>query len=116
MENSVHLSPKHKVRNNSKKNKEENITINSARYVSGFSVAITFSSGRTVLVNFLPLFEKYVKGENLKYFSPERFKKFIIKNGNIYWGRNEDIVFPASLLFKKNSFQKKSVDQILYII
>jgi len=84
MGDGVHLSQKRKMRNRSQKAKEENITIVAARYISDFSLAITFSSGITELVNFLPLFEKYVKGDNLKYFAPERFKKFIVKNGSIY--------------------------------
>lgn len=67
MENSVHLSQKRKVRNHPKKNKEENITVTAARYISDFSIAVSFSSGKTQLVNFLPLFEKFAKGDNLKY-------------------------------------------------
>ncbi|WP_276501339.1 DUF2442 domain-containing protein [Terrimonas pollutisoli] len=116
MGNSVHLSQKRKVRSDSKKAKEENITVLAARYISDFSIAVTFSSGRTQLVNFLPLFEKYVKGDNLKYFAPERFKKFIVKNGNIYWGRNEDVIFPVSVYFKDSALQTETSDEILYII
>ena len=103
------------MRNSSKKVKEENIVVLEARYVGDFSVAITFSSGAILIVNFLPLFEKYVKGENLKYFAPERFRKFIVKNGNIYWGRNEDVIFPVSLLLKGLVSDVKE-DEILYVI
>jgi hypothetical protein len=116
MANGIHLSQKRKVRSDSKKTKEENITVVAARYISDFSIAVSFSTGRTQLVNFLPLFEKYVKGDNLKYFAPERFKKFIVKNGNIYWGRNEDVIFPISAFLKKNTIQAETLDEILYII
>lgn len=116
MANSLHLSQKRRVRSDSKENKEENVTVIAARYLNDFSIAVTFSSGKTKLVNFLPLFEKYVKGDNLKYFAPERFKKFIVKNGNIFWGRNEDVVFPASDLFKATESERKIADEILYII
>ena len=116
MANGIHLSQKHKVRSHPQKNKEENIAVQAARYISDFSIAVSFSSGRTQLVNFLPLFEKYVKGDNLKYFAPERFKKFIVKNGNIYWGRNEDVIFPESLFFKDTALQAEASDEILYII
>lgn len=115
MGNSTHLSQKPKVRSDSKKTKEENITVLAARYISDFSIAVTFSSGRTQLVNFLPLFEKNVKGDNLKYFSPERFKKFIVKNGNIYWGQNEDVIFPVSLFFKDIPSPAETSDEILYV-
>ena len=116
MGNSIHLSQERKMRNHSQKNKAENITVVAARYLTDFSIAVSFSSGRTLLVNFLPLFEKYVRGDNLKYFAPERFKKFIVKNGNIYWGNNEDIIFPVSLFFKDTALPAESSDEILYII
>lgn len=103
------------MRSNSQKNKKEKISIISARYVSDFSIAITFSSDIIRIVNFLPLFEKYVKGDNLKFFAPERFKKFIVKNGNIYWGRNEDVIFPVDMLYNDDA-GKVDADEILYII
>ncbi len=116
MGNSVHLSQKRKLRGHSQKNKKENIAVIGAHYIIDFSIAVSFSTGKTQLVNFLPLFEKFAKGDNLKYFAPERFKKFIVKNGNIYWGRSEDIVFPVSLFFKTTSLQGETSDEILYII
>ena len=115
MGNGVHLSQKRKVRRSSKKAEEENIVVLAGRYVYDFSIAITFSSGAIQIVNFLPLFEKYVKGDNLKYFAPERFKKFIVKNGNIYWGRNEDIIFPVSFLLK-GPVSDVALEEILYFI
>jgi hypothetical protein len=116
MGNGIHLSQKRKVRSRSQKAQEENITIVAARYVNDFSIALTFSSGATQLVNFLPLFDKYAKGDKLKYFAPERFKKFIVKNGNIYWGRNEDIIFPVNLLYKWPSTLTDDSEEILYVI
>lgn len=103
------------MRNHSQKN-NENIAVVAARYISDFSIAITFSSGKTQLVNFLPLFERYVKGDNLKYYAPERFKKFIVKNGNIYWGRNEDVAFLTTDLLTEPPLQEETSDEILYII
>jgi len=108
-------SPESKVRSHSKKINEENITVVAARYLNDFSVAVSFSCGRTQLVNFLPLFEKYVKGDNLKYFAPERFKKFIVKNGNIHWGNNADVIFPVSAFFKDSAIPAATSEEILYI-
>lgn len=120
MENNIHHpraigTPETKVRSHSQKIKEENITVVAARYLNDFSVAVSFSCGRTQLVNFLPLFEKYVTGDNLKYFAPERFKKFIVKNGNIYWGNNEDVIFPVSAFFKDTVIPTAASEEILYI-
>lgn len=88
----------------------------SARYIHDFTVAITLSTGKTRLVDFLPLFHKYVKGDNLKYFAPNNFKKFIIKNGNICWGKNEDVIFPVSILLKGQKENDASDEEVLYVI
>lgn len=82
-----------KMTYNKQKKKPEDLTVQSAKYVQDFMIAITFTNGRTTVFDFLPLFHKYVKGENIKYFAPQNFKKFLVKNGNIYWGRNEDVIF-----------------------
>jgi hypothetical protein len=87
-----------------------------ARYMNDFSVAVTFSNGITQLVNFLPLLEKHLKGDNLKYFSLERFKKFIVKNGNIYWGKNEDVSFPITSLLKKTGLPINGSPEILHVL
>jgi hypothetical protein len=56
------------------------------------------------------MFHKYVKGDNLKYFAP---KKLTVKNGNLYWGKNEEVIFPISLLFdEENDFSEDT----LYVI
>jgi Protein of unknown function (DUF2442) len=95
---------------------EKSLRIFAARYISDFTIAITFSSGKTQLIDFLPLFQKYVKGDNLKYYAPERFKKFIVKKGNIYWGKNEDVIFPVANLLKESLSSKDPSEEILYII
>lgn len=114
MANSLHIPQKSKVRNSKQEAKKESIDITSARYVHDFTIALSFTNGKTKLFDFLPLFQEHVKGENIKYFAPQSFKKFIVKNGNIYWGRNEDIIFPAYMLADEE--QDKYQDEILYII
>ena len=100
----------------SKKLKE--ITLVSGKQVDNFVIALTFNSSgnrMTRIVDFLSLFQQYVKGDNLKYFAPTNFKKFIVKNGNIYWGKNEEVIFPTSTFLKeKKSFSAS--EQILYVI
>ena len=68
MGNGIHLSKKPEQRNQASKPKEKNIVIKAARYINDFSVAVTFSTGITQLVNFLPLFEKHLKGITLNIF------------------------------------------------
>ena len=105
------------MRNNRKKPEQE-ITLVSGKYVDDFFIALLFTSGGfklSAVVDFLPLFQKYVKGDNLKYFAPGNFKKFVIKNGDIYWGKNEDVIFTGTSLLQKNKLIHED-DEILYII
>ena len=108
------------MRRHKQKAEQKSLTVLSGRYVHDFIITITFSDGTdwkiTKLVDFLPLFQKYVKGDNLKYFAPSNFKKFIIKNGNIYWGKNEDVIFPASFLLLGEKENDTSGEEILYVI
>jgi hypothetical protein len=101
------------VRHHKQKVEQKNLVVQSAKYVQDFLIAIVFTNGKTKLVDFLPIFHKYVKGDNLKYFAPQNFKKFIVKNGNIYWGRNEDVIFPISLLL---NYQENVDEETLYVI
>ena len=117
MGNGVHISQKSKVRRHRKKAEQE-ITLVSGKYVHDFIIALTFTSrGKklTRIVDFLPLFQQYVKEDNLKYFAPANFKKFIVKNGNIYWGKDEDVIFSSSMLFGKMNAANSS-EEILYVI
>ncbi len=101
------------MRNHNQKIEQE-ILIKSAKYINDFNIVICFTNGKTKMIDFLPLFHKYVKGDYLDYFDPPKFKKFNIKNGNIYWGENEDIIFPADFLLNEKS--QNAQEEILYII
>ena len=117
MGNGIHISQKSKVRRHRKK-AQQKIEIISGKYVHDFVIALTFNSGGeklTRVVDFLPLFQQYVKGDNLKYFAPANFKKFIVKNGNIYWGKDEDVIFPSGMFLNKSD-SKGSSEEILYVI
>ncbi|MEK7225095.1 MAG: hypothetical protein AAB221_05385 [Bacteroidota bacterium] len=97
---------------------EQEINLVSGKYLHDFTIALTFASEKkqiTKAIDFLPLFHQYVKGDNLRYFSPANFKKFIIQSGSISWGKNEDVIFPASKLLKKKKTTAPS-DEILYVI
>ena len=100
------------MRSDQNKSKEKVILITEAKYISEFNIALTFSDGKKRVVDFLPLFNKYVKGDNLKYFDITRFKKFILKNGSIYWGKNEDVIFTLDLLY--DEFEGE--EEVLFVI
>jgi hypothetical protein len=75
---------------------------------------LSFDNGQQRIVNFLPLFSK-LSGVYLKYSLPENFKKFITKNGNIYWGKNEDIIFPVHQLYT-GKYTVIPKEEILYVL
>jgi len=57
-----------------------------------------FNNDEQCIVNFLPLFSK-LSGAYEKYSQLKTFKKFVVENGNIFWGKNEAVIFPVSLLY-----------------
>ena len=113
MANSIRLSQKSKVRSRKHKVEQENLAISEGRYIQDFMIQLTFGNGEKKLIDFLPLFHKYVKGENLKYFAPQNFRKFSIENGNIYWGKNEDVIFPAQMFYEE---QKAEEEEVLFVL
>lgn len=110
---SVYLSQNSNVRSGRKKSKEVSLGIISADYVSEFVIDLKFSNGKKEKVDFLPLFLKYVKGDNKKYFSPTQFKRFRVVDGNISWGRNEDVIFTIDSILL---FPYCAKEEFLYII
>ncbi len=85
-----------------------------AVYLKDFEILLYFINGQQRIVNFLPLFSK-LSGVYTKHSLPGNFKKFIVKNGNIYWGKDEDVIFPVASLYT-GVFSKKPKEKILYII
>ena len=115
MEQSIHTKSKSGLQKSKCKNKaDETITVVAAVYLKDLEILLYFNNGEQRIVNFLFLFSK-LSGTYLKYSLQENFKKFIVKNGNIYWGKNEDVIFPVAGLYT-GIFSKKPKEEILYII
>lgn len=116
MEQSLHLSSKSRIRRDNNKNKEEqNVKIVKAYFLGGYKILLNFSDGRQRIINFLPIFKKYVKGYYSKYFLSENFKRFIVENGNIYWGENEEVIFTVSFLLNSR-YGITQKEEVLYVI
>ncbi len=116
MEQSLYIPSKGGKRNYKRKNQEiQKLTVIKANYISGFKVLISFSNGKQRIIDFYPLFSKTLKGYYTKYLLPADFKKFVVENGNISWGDNEEVIFPVSFLYNsKNGVTQK--EEVLYII
>jgi len=91
-----------------------NLFILSAIYIEGHSILITFSNKQQRMVDFLPLLLK-LSGVYSKYAELKHFKKFVIGNGNIYWGKNEDVIFPVHQLYS-GKFSSIPKEEILYVL
>ena len=98
MEPGIHISQKSKLRSGKAKDKKETktLSIEKAHYLGGFNILVFFFFLVQKRIDFLPIFSKHVTGDFSEYATPSVFKKFIVENGNIYWGKNEDIIFPVS--------------------
>jgi hypothetical protein len=116
MEQSLRIPPKGRKRIGDKKTKKEApLKITRATYIAGLKVLVSFSDNISKIIDFKPIFNKYVKGDFLAFAEKKRFKNFVLKNGNISWGENEDIVFPVNWLYE-NTHARISKDEILYIL
>lgn len=115
MERSLHIPSEGGKRGNKRKNLEAGLSIVKADYINGFKVLVSFSNGKQKIIDFYPLLSKTLKGYYTKYLLPANFKKFIVSNGNIFWGDNEEVIFPVSVLYNsKNGVTQK--EEVLYII
>lgn len=94
--------------------KEESLTILKAIQLKNYELLLYFSNGEQRIVNFISLLS-LLSGAYSKYALPQYFKKFLVKNGNVYWGKNEDVIFSVNDLFMGN-FSKKPKEEILYVI
>jgi hypothetical protein len=116
MEQSFHIQSKSGKRGNKRKNPDtQKLNIIKADYISGFKILLTFSNGRQRIFDFHPLFLKTVKGFYAKYLVPSNFRKFIIENGNIFWGKDEDVIFPVSFLYN-SKYSRSLREEVLYVI
>lgn len=116
MEQSLHIQSKSRVRyGKGKIEEEETLSITKAAYIGAYQILVSFSNGRQRIINFEPILKKHLKGEFKKYLTPSNFKKFFVENGNIYWGKNEDVIFPVTYLYNSRNGITQS-EEVLYLI
>jgi hypothetical protein len=101
MDTSVHIRKKSAGRRHKKKNLIPlNCIITTAKYINGFTLAITFSNGHTSTVDFTTALDKYARGYYERYKELKNFRQFHIEDGNIVWGRNWDLIFPLADIYQ----------------
>ncbi|MFN0030860.1 MAG: DUF2442 domain-containing protein [Flavobacteriales bacterium] len=78
----------------------DEIEVTDAKYLHGYHLLIGFSNGAVRDVDF----EDYLMGTDRGFYNRYRdlknFRKFKIKNGNVVWGKNWDLIFTLESLYK----------------
>ncbi len=72
--------------------KKEAIRIVDAVYIEPFVLKVFFNNSEQRVIDFRPFFNT-LKGDYKKWNKPVAFKKYVIKNGELWWGKNADIQF-----------------------
>lgn len=116
MEQSIHLPAKSRIRVHHKTApQEEGLKIKKASFIAGKKILIEFSNGKSKMVDFEPIFKKYVKGDFSFFADPIQFKSFKVAGGNLFWGENEDVIFPVQSIYNSR-YSKLVEEEILYIL
>ena len=83
----------------SRSDKEAGVKISKAILVEPFVMKIFFNNLQYRIIDFRPFFNT-LKGDYKKYNTPAAFKKFMIKNGELWWGENADVqVHPIDVYY-----------------
>ena len=80
----------------------DNLTIKKSEYIDNYIIRLSFSDGTINDVDFADYFYKRPHPQYDKYRNLSKFKKYCIKNGDIYWGKNGDLIFPIENLYFNN--------------
>jgi hypothetical protein len=78
----------------------KSISVASAIYIDNYKLEVTFNDDKKKVVDFGTFLNTHSHPQYNKYKKPENFKKFKIENGNIAWGKDWDMIFPVSDLYK----------------
>ncbi len=72
--------------------------ITHATDTGNLTVNLTFNDATTQIVNVGDFIRRNPHPQYNKYLDPKKFRRFIIENGNIVWGKNWDLMFPIEQL------------------
>lgn len=72
-----------------------NLYITSAKYIEPLSVKVFFSDGSNKTVDVGCFIKQHPHPQYNRYLDKNKFKTFKIECGNIVWGKNWDLIFPA---------------------
>jgi hypothetical protein len=76
------------------------IQVEKASYIEDYKVEIQFSDRTLQIVDFGKFILKNLHPTIDKYRDIKKFQDFKIESGNLVWGKNWDLIFPVSQLYK----------------
>lgn len=82
----------------------KNVNIIQAKYIDNYTLEIVFDDDKKNIVDFGSFLQTHSHPQYNKYKKIENFKKFKIENGNVVWGKDWDLIFPVSDLYKGKVF------------
>ena len=94
---------------------EKAVSIDKAYFLGNKTLLLSFTNGVQKRLDFSLIFKQYVKGDYEHYARPSKFKRFVVANGIISWGKNEDVIFPVSFLYNHVKARKEK-EEILYVL
>lgn len=75
------------------------VSVEAARYVSGYKLLIRFDDGHESTVDFGPFLKSSAHPAISAYLNLRRFKQFSIEDGMLHWN-DFDLVFPIADLYR----------------
>lgn len=78
----------------------KNVNIIQAKYIDKYMLEIVFDDDKKNIVDFGVFLNTHSHPQYNKYKKVENFKKFKIENGNVVWGKDWDLIFPVSDLYR----------------
>lgn len=78
----------------------ERLYITKAENAGDLTVSLTFSDNTIQTVDIGEFIRRHPHPQYNKYLDPNKFRCFVIENGNIVWGKNWDLIFPIEQLHK----------------
>ena len=75
------------------------ITLQHAQYLDGYRLAFTFDDGTHRVVDFGPFLKKARNPMTSQFLDENKFRQFILEDGDIRWGDYE-MIFPIWDLYE----------------
>lgn len=76
------------------------IEIVKADYIDKLVLRVWFNDKTFKDIDFAVFLENHPHPQYDRYKSPQNFKKYTIRNGNLIWGKHADLSFPIEALYR----------------